>query len=73
MKKMEVQSSRNKLSARARAILLYIENHPDCRSGEIAKGLSIPSSSVKRILSDLYEQHLVLRLGEESHPFYEIV
>lgn len=73
MKKMETQSSRNKLSARAKAILLYIENHPDCRSGDIAKGLNIPSSSVKRILSDLFDQHLIQRLGEESHPFYEIV
>lgn len=73
MKKMETQSARNQLSARAKAILLYIENHPDSRSGQIAAGLGIPSSSVKRILSDLYDRHLVLRLGDDTHPFYEIV
>lgn len=73
MRKMEKQSSRNQLSARAKAILLYIENHPDSRSGQIAAGLGIPSSSVKRILSELYNAHLILRLGDESHPFYEIV
>lgn len=73
MRKLETQSSRNQLSARAKAILLYIENHPDCRSGQIAAGLGIPSSTVKRILSELYDKHLVSRLGDNTHPFYEIV
>lgn len=73
MRRLETQTSRNKLSARAQAILLYIESHPDCRSGQIAASLDIPSSTVKRILSKLYDRHLISRMEEETHPFYEII
>ena len=73
MRRLETQTSRNKLSARAQAILLYIESHPDCRSGQIAASLDIPSSTVKRILSKLYDRHLISRMEEVTHPFYEII
>lgn len=50
-----------------------IESHPDCRSGQIAASLDIPSSTVKRILSKVYDRHLISRMEEETHPFYEII
>ena len=71
MKKLEMQSSRNMLSARQKSIMLYVENHPDCRSGQIAADLGIPASTVKRMLSELVEANLLMRLGN-THPYYEI-
>lgn len=51
------------LSAREKAILTYIENHPGSKSGKISEKLGISILSTKRALSVLYNLNLVERHG----------
>lgn len=63
MKKLESKGVRTKLSPREKSILVFIENNAGCKSGEVAKKLGIPSSTVKRILPKLIEQNLIEKFG----------
>jgi Fic family protein len=72
MKKLDVQGVETKLSPREKSILTFIENHPGCRSGEIAQKLGIPSPTVKRILPELLNKHLIEKHGTGPGTNYSI-
>jgi DNA-binding MarR family transcriptional regulator len=60
------------LSAREKAILTFIENHPGSKSGEISEKLGIPILTIKRALSELYNKNLVERHGLGAGVNYTI-
>ncbi len=63
MRKISLQEADASMSPRHTAILLFVESHPSCKSGEISAQLNIPSPSVKRLLSELVEKNLLMKHG----------
>ena len=72
MQKLEKSGIETKLSPREKAIIVFIDNHPGCKSGEVAKKLNIPSPTVKRILPDLIEKNLIEKHGTGPGTNYTI-
>ena len=61
--KLDQAGISSSLSPRKKAILSFISDHPGCKSGSIAKKLSIPNPTVKRILKDLTLKNLIQKYG----------
>jgi len=72
MKKLIKQGIETKLSPKEKSILSFIENHPGCRSGDIAVKIAIPSPTVKRILAELVEKNLIEKHGAGPGTNYAI-
>ena len=70
--KLETDGVDQGLSPRERSILVFIEDHPGSRSGEIAERLGIPSPTVKRILTDLMFKGLIERFGAGPGTNYSV-
>lgn len=64
MKKLDVQKSENQMSPREKMIYSFIDNHPGCKSGEIAKRLNLPLPTVKRILAQMLEGKFIAKYGK---------
>lgn len=52
-----------RLAPRLKKILNYIENHPGSKSGEISKKLDIPLSTVKKALTTMVNNKILLKYG----------
>lgn len=63
MQKLDVQKSENQMSPREKMIFSFVDNHPGCKSGEIAEKLKLPLPTVKRILSDMVEGRFLMKYG----------
>lgn len=61
--KLEVQKSENQMSPREKMIYSFIDNHPGCKSGEIAKKLNLPLPTVKRILANMTQGKFIAKQG----------
>lgn len=72
LKKLEYQGVKSELSPREKAILVFIEGNPGCKSGEIAKRLNIPNPSIKKMLSNLTEKKLIQKFGAGPGTNYAI-
>lgn len=72
IKKLEYQGLKSELSPRENTILLFIENNPGCKSGEISKKLEIPNPSIKKILSSLVAKNLIQKYGVGPGTNYAI-
>ena len=72
MVKLEDKGVETRLSPREKSILTFIENNPGCKSGDIAKRLSIPNPTVKRILPMLIEKNLIEKFGTGPGTNYSI-
>ncbi|MEX0811219.1 MAG: Fic family protein [Chitinophagales bacterium] len=72
MKKLDKQGIEARLAPREKSIITFIENHPGCKSGDIAKKLGIPSPTVKRILPDLIEKNLIEKHGSGPGTNYTV-
>ena len=72
MDKLEVQTKSEKLSQREKKIYSFIENHPGSKSGEIAEKLNIPLSTVKRTLTDMVKNKLLVLNGAGAGTSYNI-
>lgn len=72
MKKLEVKGTKSRLSPREKSILTFVENHPGCKSGEVSDKLSIPSPTVKRILTKLLNDDLIEKFGIGAGTNYSI-
>ncbi len=72
IEKLEVQTKSGKLSLREKKIYSFIENHPGSKSGEIAEKLSIPSPTVKRILTDMVKNKMLAMHGAGAGTNYSI-
>jgi Fic family protein len=58
------------LSPKEKSILTYINDHPGCKSGELAKRLDIPNPTVKRILAEMVSKGLIARFGKGAGTNY---
>jgi len=72
MQKLEASGIETQLSPREKAILTLIGNRPGCKSGAIASRLGIPNPTVKRILTELVEKHLIEKHGNGPGTNYSI-
>ena len=63
MQKLDVQKNENQMSPREKMIFSFVENHPGCKSGEIAEKLNLPLPTVKRILSVMVEGRFLTKYG----------
>jgi uncharacterized membrane protein len=72
MKKLDKQGIESRLAPREKSIITYIENHPGCKSGDIARKLGIPSPTVKRILPDLIGKNLIEKHGSGPGTNYSV-
>lgn len=72
LEKVETKGTVAKLSPREKSILVYIENHPGCKSGQIAEKLDIPNPTVKRILSEMVNKKLIEKFGAGPGTNYSI-
>lgn len=70
MKKLEQRGVEVQLSPREKSIMTIIQNYPGIQSGEIAKKLSIPNPTVKRILYDLQTKGLIEKYGRGRATCY---
>ncbi len=70
--KLNIQGVQAQLAPREKSILIFIENHPGCKSGGIARKLNIPNSTVKRILSGLVNKNLIEKHGIGAGTNYSI-
>ncbi|CAN5150123.1 hypothetical protein BH23BAC1_BH23BAC1_41090 [soil metagenome] len=72
MNKLDKQGAESRLAPREKSIITFIENHPGCKSGDIARRLGIPSPTVKRILPDLIEKNLIEKHGSGPGTNYTV-
>jgi len=72
LNKLELRKRENQLSSRENAIIMFIGNHPGCKSGEIAKKLDIPSPTVKRIIPNLIAMNLIEKHGKGPGTNYSL-
>ena len=72
MKKLEINGVESQLSPREKAIIVFIGNHPGCKSGKIAEKLGIPNPTVKRILPTLIEKNLIEKHGNGPGTNYTL-
>lgn len=70
MGKLDVQKNENQMSPREKIIYHYIDSHPGCQSGEIANDLNIPLPTIKRILTDMKNQHFLTQHGQGAGSNY---
>jgi Fic family protein len=63
MDKLDKTGSAAMHSPRERNILAFVENHPGCKSGEIAEKLNIPLATLKKTLSTMVAGKMIVRYG----------
>lgn len=73
LEKLETKGTISKLSPREKSILVFIETHPGCKSGQIAEKLDIPSPTVKRTLSDMVKNKLIEKFGSGPGTNYSVL
>ena len=72
MQKLRSAGTLTKLTTKQKSVLLYIETHPGCKSGEIAAKLFIANSTAKRLLKELSDKKLIERRGRGAGCNYII-
>jgi len=72
IQKLENKGTITKLSPREKSILIFIENNPGCKSGQVAEKLNIPNPSVKRVLSEMVKNNLIEKYGTGPGTNYSI-
>lgn len=70
--KLEDEGVEKLLSPREKSILVFIADHPGCRSGQISQKLDIPSPTVKRTLSEMTSKGLIQKYGSGPGTNYSI-
>lgn len=63
IQKLHSTGIESQLSPREKAILMFVSNHPGCKSGDVARRLGIPGPTVKRLLTQLLAQGLIQKYG----------
>jgi len=61
--KLESQKNANQMSPREKMIYTFVENHPGCKSGEIAEKLNIPLPTVKKLLTEMVTGKFLAKHG----------
>lgn len=70
--KLDSEGIEQQLSPREKSILVYISDHPGCKSGEVSQKHNIPSPTVKRILAELTSKRLIEKYGSGPGTNYSI-
>ena len=70
--KLDGEGVEQLLSPREKSILVFISDHPGCRSGQISQKLDIPSPTVKRTLSQMTSKGLIQKYGSGPGTNYSI-
>lgn len=68
--KLEGGGILTRLSRKEKEVLTFIENNSECKSGEIVRKLSISKPTVKRILTSLLEEGLIVKQGRGAGTNY---
>lgn len=71
--KLETKGVLAKLAPREKSILVFIEGNPGSKSGQIAEKLGIPNPTVKRILTEMFDNKLIERFGNGPGTNYCIM
>ncbi|MGB8192433.1 MAG: Fic family protein [Chitinophagaceae bacterium] len=72
LQKLKEKEHREVVGVREQQIYAMVENNPGMSSGEIAQKLKIPSSTIKRILSDLVARRNLIVHGAGRGTSYSI-
>jgi len=72
MMKLATKGVETKLAPKEKSVLVFIENNPGCKSGEIANKLGIPVPTVKKILPGLLAKDLIEKHGVGPGTNYSI-
>ena len=72
MDKLNIQKNATQMSPREKMIYVFIENHPGCKSGEIAEKLKIPLPTVKRILTEMVTNKFLTKYGIGAGTNYSV-
>ena len=73
LQKLQIhQAEGEQLQPREKFVVSYIQNHPGCKSGDIAKGLGISRMIVIRLLLTLIDKNLIEKHGSGSGTNYTI-
>jgi Fic family protein len=72
IEKLKVKGIQSKLTPKEKSVLIFIENHAGCKSGEISKKLGIPNPTAKRILSQLVINNQIEKHGIGAGTNYTI-
>ena len=71
-KKLEISGLEKSLSPKEKEVLTFIGNNAGCKSGEISEQLGISKPTVKRIISDLLDNGLLIKHGKGAGTNYTI-
>lgn len=72
MTKLSAQGTVASLGPKEKSIYLFIENHPGSQSGNIAEKLNIGLPTVKKILTALVQQKLIVKHGAGAGTNYSL-
>lgn len=72
MTKLATKGVEAQLTPKEKSVLVFIENNPGCKSGEIAKKLGIPVPTVKKLLPGLLAKNLIEKHGTGPGTNYSI-
>lgn len=72
MTKLSAQGTVASLGPKEKSIYLFIENHPGSQSGDIAEKLNIGLPTVKKILTALVQQKLIVKHGAGAGTNYSL-
>lgn len=73
MQKLQIRKTEGEqLLPREKLVVSFIQNHPGCKSGDIAKGLGLSRMIVIRLLSALIDKNLIEKHGRGSGTQYTI-
>lgn len=70
--KLSAQGTVASLGPKEKSVYLFIENHPGSQSGDIAKKLNIGLPTVKKILTTLVQQKLIIKHGAGAGTNYSL-
>lgn len=71
--KLEENKTDQPSSHRERRILFFIQNHPGCSSGEIAKKLDLVLATVKKTLSQMVVKGMITKEGKGKSTCYFVL
>ena len=73
MQKLQIHQTENEqLLPREKLVVSFIQNHPGCKSGDIAKGLGVSRMIIIRLLLVLINKNLIEKHGSGSATQYTI-
>lgn len=72
MNKLSVQGQETNLGPKEKNVYAFIESHPGCKTGDIAESLAISIPTVKRILTNLLTQKMIIKHGAGAGTNYSL-